>query len=212
MGDFSEMEFEEMLEEFAAPRTHADGCAAAAVAGMLGASLLRKTLGCIVKDTPCALTEAEASDLKWEVDDATAHFAKLLDKNKAAIKHVRAVESGEFVEGLTADEVYRGALSVAAATATSAARVAKVAHRLSLITGAHALSDVGCALQLLYASFMGGKMKMNDYFASVKTLDEDFVRSTRGKVQEIEDEISQLVGPALQAVWQALDPKSIEAV
>ncbi len=212
MSEFAEMELEDIVDEFSRPESHADGCAAAALAGLIGAALCRKALDNGVHSPSGALSEEEEKHLRWEIDDSIQHFEKLLDKNHAALKAVKEIESGKTVEGFTPDEVYRGALSVAAAVSAGAARVASIAHKLSLVSSSHDLSDVGCALQLLYSSFIGGKLKMNDYFTHVTTLDEDFVCGTRGKVQELEDEISQLIGPGLSAVWQSLDPKTIESV
>lgn len=212
MGEFTEMELEDVLDEFARADSHADGCSASAMAGLIGASLCRKVLDFGSYSPSGTLSEDEEKAIRWELDDSIAHFEKLLDKNHEAFRSVREIESGKLIDGFTADEIYRSALSVAAAVAVGAARVAEIAHKLSLLSNSHRLSDIGCALQLLYASFVGAKMKMNDYFTHVKSLDEDFVCNTRGKVQELEDVISQLIGPGLKAVWDAIDPKAIEGV
>ena len=70
-------------------------------------------------------------------------------------------------------------------------------------------ADVGIAAQLLYAAFIGGKMKLNHYLVHAPEMDADFIAATRGKVYELEDEVSKLVGDSLERVWKALHPKGV---
>jgi len=214
VGHVTEKPIGVLAEKMAEGAKFPDGGMAAGLAGLFATSLCRKSLSRLVSAHPDALSKSEADAYAWELEDAAAHFEKLLDKQKEALKALNQFAKGAAPESdppLTEEEIYRQAVSVPAAIAASASRVLSVAAKLISAAPSELKSDLGVALHLLYAAFIGGKLKMNDHFAHAQALDSEFVAKTRRTFQDVEDAVSQLVGPGLESVWAAIEPKRIEA-
>ncbi|MCD6118788.1 cyclodeaminase/cyclohydrolase family protein [bacterium] len=200
---------EDILADIADSESVMDGGTASALTGMIGTALSRKVLDAIIISKPDNLSATDEKQIRWELEDAMLHFGKLLELEYEAGENVMAYELGTKDEGTSGKEIYQAAVSVAAAISTSSARVIKVMGRLSEAEPNAMANDVGTIMQMLYAAFIGGKMKMNHYFTHSTELDASFIADTRGKIHELEDEVSQIVGPTLERVWNVIHPEKI---
>ena len=215
MGKIVDKDFEDIVHGIAKGTSSLGGGVAAAISGIVATALTRKALDTMTHEHPERITNGEHKALVWELEDAEVHFGRLVDRDRDAVKalakfdHDATCEVKDDSPTLTIDETYRAALSVSAAVSTSAARVLKVTARLAEAVPSDLLADVGIAAQLLYAAFIGGKMKLNHYFVHAPEMDAEFIAATRGKVYELEDEVSKLVGVSLERVWKALHPKGV---
>ncbi len=215
MGRIIGKDLEDIVESIRDGKSTIGGGVAVAAAGLTATALVRKSLDAMTHAYDGYLAADEVKELDWELEDAEIHYVKLLDKDRESsalvyeLVHKKEAHSITYETALTADEIYRAALSVSVAISTSAARVLNVAARLAEIAPSEYLSDIGIATQLLYATFIGGRMKLNHYIVHAPEMDSDFIARTRSKVYELEDEVSKLVGVSLERVWKTLHPKNV---
>jgi len=220
-------DFEDIIECIGDGKSSLGGGVAAAIAGITATALTRKALDAITYIHQGRIAAEEVKALDWELEDAELHFASLLDKCRDASEAVYKLTVNDVsnqgdsscsgvsqndngvAAKLTTEEVYRSALGISAAIATSAARVLKVASRLAEAAPSECLANIGIATQMLYATFIGGRMKLNHYFVHAPEMDKEFIARTRDKVYELEDEVSKLVGESLDRVWKSLHPKEV---
>ena len=206
MGNFLELSVRRAVSDLAGEQKLESGGLACALTALLAVSLLKKSLANVLEKRTTLFSEADVRKFEWEIDDSLLHLNKLVDKSFETSAVFERALLDLPAEGLTLEESAKAAVSAPSAVAAACHRAARIAYSIMKAVSRESAADFGIALHLLYASFMGCRAKMNEYFKREDLFDRDFVAKTRAVVADVEDEISQFVGPGLEIMWDFLDP------
>ena len=199
----TEKSVKEFIETLSSSAPTPGGGSVAALGGALSASLISMVcrLSSDVEDLQTSLKESET--LRLELTGLVDDDARAFDEVMKAFKLPKGTDEEKATRRTTIQSALKGAAEVPLNVAGGCARLLDLSNSTAKICNKNAISDVGVAALLAYASLGSASLNVDINLKSIK--DEDFKAKATAELNELMDKAESEMREAVGLVESALD-------